>query len=960
MNYSVEDGLIQSQALHICQDKYRQLWISTEGGLSKFDGKKFTGYSVQDGLSSNRIGDVFCDADGNIWAGTEFGLSVFNGNKFKHIRLGKSDVNNVGAIVQAADKKIYAINNYKLYCVDGDKAVRIKVSPDSIEDITIIFKTNTNDLLVFIYGKGLFAQKGETWNKVAGLGDESNPKYFRTIYITHYDDTLFTSSIGLFSVKNKKIVPQYNVEIPPGLNVYSVTEDSRKNLWLGTDNGAYKISREGFLHFDSKNGFTDNTVFNIYKDVENNLWFATDADGIFNFRENTFTYYDKSSGMSNPIIMGIVETKSKNIFLAGYGGGLFRINSKGEIESVKLDNPQLRDSKINSLYADDKENIWIGTLGKGAWKYNEKEGLKKIEGNSNGVVLRGGTCFLKDKRGNLLIGNAQGLFLYDAGQQISRIKIPAALVSSLKQLDDNTIVIGTSNGLYFLDKNYTATPVNKKGIIGSSILCLDVKNNHVWMGTTDRGLLSWDLKSGKITNYNTASGLPSNFIYSLYVSDKQAVWAGTGFGISNIYLSDSGTVRAVKNYGRAEGLLGMECNHNSVLCASDSGLWFGTTKGLFHFNPYSNPDENIKPFVLLKSVKLFSSLITDSTLCNGFDNWFGTPRQLKLKAGQNHLTFELGGVYFTNPDAMIYKYKLEGIDADYVTSVNPVIIYASLPPGKYALKVTAITQSGIQSVNTIEYPFEIEKAFYQTGFFQLFIVLLLISSGALVVFVTSRRKQKRKEVLEKIREEEFMKLRHRTAEDFHDEVGNKLTRISVLADILKSKIGGTEAETVKIVSQIKENTNALYSGSRDIIWSLNPQNDGIFEITEHIKEIGAALFDDTKVEFNFSHNLTEQRNEKLKLDYSRNLIMTFKEIYNNILKHSGAQKVSVDFVFEETNGLHIKVIDNGRGFNSGTEMKGNGLKNISNRVKRMNGECEIKPEPGKGAEITIILKNVFA
>jgi signal transduction histidine kinase len=228
------------------------------------------------------------------------------------------------------------------------------------------------------------------------------------------------------------------------------------------------------------------------------------------------------------------------------------------------------------------------------------------------------------------------------------------------------------------------------------------------------------------------------------------------------------------------------------------------------------------------------------------------------------------------------------------------------------------------------------------------------------VIITSRRKQKQKAILEKIREEEFMKLRHRTAEDFHDEVGNRLTRISVLADILKSKIGGPEAETVKIVSQIKENTNALYSGSRDIIWSLNPQNDGIREITEHIRDIGTALFNDTPVEFDFTHNIASYQDRKLKLDYSRNLIMVFKEIYNNILKHSNSRKVEVDINFTPGQELLIKVADNGKGFNGDANGKGNGLKNIRNRVSRLNGECEIKSQPGEGTVIIIHLKNIFA
>lgn len=958
VNYSVEDGLIQSQALHICQDKFRQLWISTEGGMSKFDGKKFKGYSVQDGFTSNRVGDILCDADGNILAGTEFGLSVFNGRSFAHIPLGKQSLNNVGTIVQAPDKKIYALNNYKLFCVTGTNAQRMKVSGDSTEAVATLYKTEKGNILAYVFGNGLYVLNGDIWKKVAAANEDSKTRFFRGMYITHYGDTLFASSTGLFVARKGVIVADADAEIPGGLNVFTITEDGQRNLWLGTDNGAYRLSREGVIHFNDKNGFTDNTVYSIYRDVENNLWFATDADGIFNFRENTFTYYDKSSGLSNPIIMGIVQTRENKIYLAGYGGGLLKIDDKNEIQPVNLGNSGLQESKISSLYTDN-DDLWIGTLGKGAWIFNEKKGLQRVEGKAGSAMLRGGTCFLKDKKGNMLIGNAQGLYLYDASGKVERIKEPTGIINTLKQLNDDEVIAGTSNGIYILNSKYEAQRVNKKEFANSSMLCMDVKNGHVWLGTTDRGLLNWDLKTGRVINYSTASGLPSNFIYSIYVTDKKTVWTGTGFGISNLFLTDSGTVRAVKNYGRAEGLLGMECNHNAVLHASDSGLWFGTTKGLFHFNPNNKPEDK-QPLVLLKSVKLFSAPITDSTLCQGFDNWFGVPQQLKLRSGQNHLTFEAGSIYFTNPDAIVYRYKLEGIDDDYITASNPTIVYASLPPGKYIFKMQALTKNGKASVNSIEYPFEIAKAFYQTQLFQVLIVLLLISSGALVVFITSRRKQKRKEILEKIREEEFLKLRHRTAEDFHDEVGNKLTRISVLADILRSKIGKGEEETSKIVTQIKENTNALYSGSRDIIWSLNPQNDGIYEIAGHINDIGNALFNDTNVSLEFSHNISASPKRTLKLDYSRNLIMAFKEIYNNILKHAGARHVLVNFSFAEPNELNIRVKDDGKGFNANNEQNGNGLKNIKNRVSRMNGDCEMNSLPGHGTQISIHLKNIFA
>ncbi|MEO6305668.1 MAG: two-component regulator propeller domain-containing protein, partial [Bacteroidia bacterium] len=100
VNWTVEDGLIQSQASYICQDKYRQLWIATEGGISKFDGRKFTGYAAQEGLIANKVTVVMCSNDGNIWAGTNYGISVFNGRTFRSVKLTNATFNNITALEQ--------------------------------------------------------------------------------------------------------------------------------------------------------------------------------------------------------------------------------------------------------------------------------------------------------------------------------------------------------------------------------------------------------------------------------------------------------------------------------------------------------------------------------------------------------------------------------------------------------------------------------------------------------------------------------------------------------------------------------------------------------------------------------------------------------------------------------------------------------------------------------------------
>lgn len=958
VNWTVEDGLIQSQASYLCQDQYRHLWVATLGGVCRFDGKSFKGYTMQDGLLSNHTNILKSDSLGNLWIGTNYGISVFNGSEFKNIELSTARLNNVTEIINLTNESVFSIADSKLFLVKNFKAQKQFISNDTNERVISIYKSSQNQLLAIVYKKGLYCFSDHKWKMLFPF-DASKNISCRKIFISKNCDTILVSNAGLYKIKSnslQKIIvsPQF----AENSVVHCVAEDSNGNLWVGTNNGAYKIKNNHVQRFDAKNGLTDNSVFHITVDAENNIWFATDADGVFKYRENMFTWYDKVSGLSNPSIMGIVKTTDKQIYAAGYGGILHKITESNTIESIPDKDASLSNNRINCLYADDNDNVWIGTVGGGAWSYKAGKGFKKINYQTENN-LRTITCFLKDVNNTLLIGSPQGLYKLEKNEILSKIQSVNTSVNSLLMLGDSSILAGTPNGVFILNKNYDYTEVIKKECSNSSILCLAKNEDIVWMGTTNKGVLCWNTKTGKIINYSKKDGLPNDFIYFINADEKNKVLVGTGYGVCNLSVNSDGKLNTIESYGKPDGLIGMECNNNAVLKSSDSTFWFGTAKGLFHFNPNAEKVQVAAPFILFKSLKLFSSDIKDSSLYERLSAWFNIPQQLILSHHQNNLTFEFGAIYFTNPFDIYYKYKLEGLDKDYVTASNGVVNYSALPPGKYTLKAKAFTKTGIPSSNEINYSFQINKAFYQTTLFQILVVFLLIATGAFVMYLFERKKQKHKLLFQKIREEEFNKLRQRTAEDFHDEMGNKLTRISVLADILKSKLDSGKPEPIHLIDQIKDNTGALYNGSRDIIWSLNSQNDGLLEIVERINEKGLEMYAETNIDFMFTHNVNSVNSKKLKLDYSRNIIMIFKEVYNNILKHSNANQVKVSINISAGGLLTIFINDNGKGFDVVNSDKGNGLKNIKNRVTRLNGLIEIKSSAEKGTEIQMSFKELF-
>lgn len=965
VNWTVEDGLIQSQASFICQDKFNRLWIGTQGGVSCFDGNNFIGYTIQQGLSSNNVNSLLCDKKGNLWIGTSNGISVFSGKTFKTILPQQLPSNSIAQQLELPDGQVMVISNFKLYRINNFIPKGESISGDSTERVMEIHLSKSGVLTASVFEKGIFVSVNSAWRSLYSFPSPLKNLYIRERYISSKNDTFVLANRGIFRIENGTFQPfQPNGGDQENVDALCVAEDAQENLWFGTDQGVYKLESGRLVHFDQASGFTDNSVNHILKDVENNLWFATNGEGIYKYRGNTFTYYDKSSGYANTIITGVVQAPSGVIYTGGYGGGLYRILPSGKLEPVLLAGKRvLENSRINCLYADREGKIWIGLESKGTYIFEETGRLSLLKGSGNNdPEILNSTCFLQDTKGNMLIGSNRGLYLREKNGVITKLDLKEHLVTALKQFDSSHIVVGTSKGVFLIDENYHAESFYEKELGDASVLCLSKNKDHLWIGTTDKGVLNLNYKLKRLTSYTSSDGLPSNFIYSIDVSDKNKAWIGTGFGISNLLIDNASKVKAIKNYGRSDGLLGMECNHNSILKAKDSSFWFGTTKGLFHFNPQTDITEKNQPLVLLRSVKLFSSAITDSTLFSSPGTWFSVPEGLQLSSNQNHLSFELGAIYFTNPGDVVYKYKLEGIDKEFSLTANPDILYPSLPPGKYTLRVMGITKNGVLSKNEITYQFEIAKAFYQTPAFQIFSILGLLATGALFAYLTTRgrqkRKQKAKELLEKIREEEFMKLRQRTAEDFHDEMGNNLTRISILTDMLKTKLQGKETEVNHLVDQIKENTGSLYKGSRDIIWSLNSKNDDPFEIAERIKDIGNELFQETQVDFYYRHNLEPDSGLKLKLDYSRNLTMIFKEAFSNILKHAQATQVDVHLE-RRNNALEIIIKDNGRGLTEEPQSAGNGIKNMKNRAGRMNGYLHFSTVNKQGTQINIQLNDIF-
>lgn len=943
INFNVENGLAQSQVSCFAQDNNHELLIGTYGGISIFDGTNFFNYNKANGLPQNYVSSIKCDASQHIWIGTNNGICRFDGKQFKTYHLeGKTGFNSIEDIQTDADQHIWALSNNALYRFDGRQFRQER----TLDTVTCMTLDNTGNLWIYSFGKGIYVFKNNQWHQEIDLSKELDFVILK-IHFGTYSGTLYTvSNHGIQIVENGKLrTPEWIRNLPAKGLLNTLFEDSKGGLWLSmSDGGAWFYNQKEWAHYTYHNGLTDDNVNAFFEDAEGNIWLGTNGFGIFRYTGSIFTYYDRSSGLASPSIMSIAQNKRGTLFLASSSSGLYKLEN-GLPKPIEL--PAFA-NRINSILTDSLGTLWIGTDQAALWSYNENKAqiFKPAVAES---AIRISQIY---RQGNIIwIAAVNGLFKLE-NNRITKENIDRGQVYSCISIGKDSLLIGSLRGAYIY-RTDLHKQLPQPFVENSTTLCFEADDQNVYIGTDDKGVLVWDKETKTFSNINHTAGITCDYVYSLLKDRDGNLWVGTGCGIDKITFTDKGY--HIRSFGKSDGLLGVENNANASFEDREGYLWFGTTKGVFRYNPYVTAAQQQAPKVLLQSVKLFSKDIpekkyTDSTTPFTHLEWTPT-----FPPGQNHLTFTFKGIYLSNPEKIKYRYQLVGIDKAFTETDQNTVVYPNLPPGKYLFKIWASDADGNWYNNAVSYPFTINTPFYTTWYFKLGTAFLLIGIFLSGVYYRNRQKENRRLWQEKLREEEQAIVRQKTAEDFHDEIGNKLTRINLLATIAEGKLQRPPEEIKKILHQIQQNVSSLYNGSKDIIWSLQPDSDFLDEIIFRIRQNSEELLQDTNIKFLFEDNSHFNTHLKMPIDYSRNIIMIFKEAVNNAVKHANCSLITLSTEKEEE---HITFLlrDNGKGYDTQLIQKGSGQGNMNNRAKRIGATLLWQSETGKGSVMKLMLK----
>ena len=200
-------------------------------------------------------------------------------------------------------------------------------------------------------------------------------------------------------------------------------------------------------------------------------------------------------------------------------------------------------------------------------------------------------------------------------------------------------------------------------------------------------------------------------------------------------------------------------------------------------------------------------------------------------------------------------------------------------------------------------------------------------------------------------ENELITVRDNIAKDFHDDLGNKLARISILSTLLNDDKTSITEDDKELIQQIETDANYLYKGTKDFIFSLKSESDCLEEVITYLSDFGEDYFK----QFNIIFEVEKDISKSLTLPHywSKQIIFIFKEAMTNAVKHSNCDTVKLSFCYDNKN-LSVIFEDNGYGFEKHKISRKSGLNNIISRAEDINCTLQIISKPKNGT--TIIFK----
>ena len=1007
--YDTSDGLAHDRIRCIVPDSRGFLWFCTVDGLSRFDGSRFVNYGLEQGLPHPSVEEIVEVGEGVYWVATAAGLARLrsdSGRAREADAVARSSANARGHNSAALALTAYSLGadapSNDVLALSKDRGGRLWIGTGGglfllehpldeprfrrVEPPPSTGPARFGEVRALAEGRD-----GALWIATASvlyrrfhdgrvvrdpswlhaeqirslLADRSGRLWIghddRLTVVVPASSAVPGASRSIREAASACQSRSENVRLPaapgeacrfetlaglPAL-VRSLSEGADGRIWIGTPRGLVQFDGNRLRAYSTRQGLPNATINAVSEDHAGSVWIGADAGGAARLARYGFVTFGEEDGLKHNYVTTISQSRAGRVRARGgwpvlndYDGGrftsqLFRIPGAST------------SSRLYDIFEDHTGDLWVGTS-TGLFRFPEVIDVAQLARTppravytvAHGLPSSEAAAVFEDSRGDIWMKAGLDVVTRVVRWQRSTNRFheypetdsQAVPVHGVAFAEDaaGTVWLGTSLGLArHRNGHFTSVPL-AEGNPTLAVTGLHVDpRGRLWVGTLGGGLYHADdptAERPRFGVYTVAQGLSSGTVWCVTDDGTGDVYAGTARGVDRLK-PETGEF---KHFGLADGLAGSE-----VMAAfrdRDGVLWFGTFKGISRLAPPPNIASG-PPTVWIGGLRTHGVVHRLDPLGE---------RNVSLRdlgPAENQVQIDYFGLSPASGELLRYQYRLEGTDSAWTTPTpERSINYAELAPGSYRFIVRAINADGHASRVPASVAFTILRPVWQRWWFLATSAWLVIASG----YAFHRHRVSRLLEIER--------LRTRIASDLHDDVGSSLTQISILSEIVRTHLGRPAAHIANPLARIGTLSRESVDSMGDIVWALDPTRDTPGHLLQRLRRVAHERLSTSGVHLRFES--AGDASPHLNADVRRQVFLIFKEILNNIVRHANATAVHVDLTVAPRE-LHLRVTDDGCGFDPAGTAEGHGLRSMQRRASSLRGAIEVTSRHGTGTCVTL-------
>lgn len=939
--WTLDDGLPDSQVCGVAAGRDGYLWLATARYLVRFDGLRFLSVAMPSQSSVGRNEGLFQDSRGGLWVYGYLGAVRYAEGEWWQSETAGLPRGRVRAVTEGPDGQVYFAQERTLYAWrDGCAKPVLEVA--SFAESAGQFQSLACDrdgALWIALGDGLYR-----WvpGQAAPTGRATE---IRAEWVLSAAASRPLLAHGSFVCLRRTGETWERFPEARPVSARCLLELPDGTLWVGHDAGVDVFSESVWRTQTQSALYGPARVLSMTTDREGNIWLAT-TEGIARLRRRIFQTVPVRDVPVDEGVSALWAEPDGRVWAGLRAGGLATGDSRG-LTAMPV-TPDFAGVALSALYRQSDGVLWCGGSGGSLWTA-QSQSVQRIEG-----VYADGVRAIAGKGGMpSWVATSRGLLALNTERHaLEELAWPVDPVLTLWLDRDGFLWAGhESLGLAVVRSGARDEFLPDKDLPGRTVRALYRDSEGVlWIGGR-AGLARWE--DSRCFVFRREHGLWNESIRQIAEDASGHLWLGTAGGITRIEKRELAEVAhgrkklfAGRTFGAEAGMDSEACT-GSVFFPSEEPprdrLWFPTAAGLLTVETRSLPPPRPAPEVRLVSLELGRL-----AKCKPADR---SVRCVPLgdAASPRDIRIEYTALDFTATERVRFRYTLKGpVEQRSGLTEERQVRFSRLPPGDYAFRVTACNGDGVWHPAGTSVAWSVSPYFWETPWFRL-LCLLLVGGAVAATARTVERRRVHSRLEKAEREEGLSRERARIARDLHDEIGAKLTRLSLLGAMATEDAKG-DATLCREIEEMAGTARETHRAFDEIVWSVSPRNDTVRSLSHYICKYAEEFFAGTPVQC-FSRLPEDVPDQPLEPRCRHQMFLAVKESLNNALKHAGATQVMIVISLAEGR-LRVEVADNGGGFDpEAAGMRGDGLHNMRERMSAAGGTLTLDSAKQAGTRL---------